>query len=353
MRSYKESMNQIVMTDALKERIRRQAADSRKAVRPVRRRYMVCANIAACLLLLLCTQMRLSDFLIPTQNISLPMSSATAVLQATTGDTALPAQTPAAKEISSYHTTRETEIPKEPHGASRMETYAEPVISEEQNDGQTETAKKQAVSGTPLRTEKPSEDQLTKEETPAAPDAADPKKDMTEPVLGTPPQAKPPLTQGAPSAGGGGGRPSGGGGGGGVNSSGVTEWGETTGGIQQFDSLETLRAQCGFPFQIPAALPKGCTLRGVELLSGNLVQLTYDGSPAFLFRAAAGEGDVSGGHHEYDEMTTQTVRNVSVSLRGNAGLVYTAAWQENGVCYAILTDGISQEQMLQLITAMS
>lgn len=59
MRSYKESMNQIVMPDALKERIRRQVApDARQAApdawqarRVHRRWYTVCANMAACLLL--------------------------------------------------------------------------------------------------------------------------------------------------------------------------------------------------------------------------------------------------------------------------------------------------------------
>lgn len=345
MRSYKDSMNQIVMSDALKERIRQQAAaDSRKTVRPAyRRRYMVCANIAACLLLLLCTQMRLSDFLIPTQNTTLPLPTATVASQAAPEDTVLPVQTPVAKAAASHPGARETDVVIEPH--------TETVISESENVIQTEDVEKQEPSDTPLRTEKPAEDLSVENNTLTDSDTAEQKKGMEESVPMAPPQATPPLAQGAPSSGSGGSSPSGGGGGGG-NSSGITGWVEATGGIQQLDSLETLRAACGFTFRTPSVLPTGCTLRHMELLWDNLVQLTYDGSAAFTFRAAAGEDDVSGDYNDYDEITTQTIRQAAVSLRGNAGLVYTAVWQEAGVSYAILTDGISQEQMLQLIASM-
>ena len=349
MRSYKDSMNQIVMTDALKERIRQQAAaDSRKTTRPAyRRRYMVCANIAACLLLLLCTQMRLSDFLIPTQNVSMSLPTATATPQAAPEDTVLPVQTPVAKAVPSHPGARETDAASELH----TEIYTETVVSESENVVQTEDVEKQETSDAPLRTGKPAEDLSVGNNTLADSDTAEQKKGMEESVPMAPPQATPPLAQGAPSSGSGGSSPSGGGGGGG-NSSGITGWVEATGGIQQLDSLETLRAACGFTFRPPSVLPTGCTLRHMELLWDNLVQLTYDGSAVFTFRAAAGEDDVSGDYNDYDEITTQTIRQAAVSLRGNAGLVYTAVWQEAGVSYAILTDGISQEQMLQLIASM-
>lgn len=347
MRSYKDSMNQIVMSDALKERIRQQAAaDSRKTVRPAyRRRYMVCANIAACLLLLLCTQMRLSDFLIPTQNVSMSLPTATATPQAAPEDTVLPVQTPVAKAVPSHPGTRGTDAASEP----LTEIYTETVISESENVIQTEDVEKQETSDTPLRTEKPAEDLSVENNTLTDSDTAGQKKGMEESVPMAPPQAIPPLAQGAPSSGSGGSSPSGGGGGGNIGGAG---WVEATGGIQQLDSLETLRAACGFTFRTPSVLPTGCTLRHMELLWDNLVQLTYDGSAAFTFRAAAGEDDISGDYNDYDEITTQTIRQAAVSLRGNAGLVYTAVWQEAGVSYAILTDGISQEQMLQLIASM-
>lgn len=348
MRSYKESMNQIVMTDALKERIRQQAAaDSSKTALPVRRRYyMVCANIAACLLLLLCTQMRLSEFLIPTQHVTLPMPSATAASQAVAEDTALPVQTPAAKKAREYSAVHETDIPNESHVETDVEMHTKTIVSEENNEVQADTAKKQTISGTPLQTEKPPENLFMGDNALTAPDTAAPKKDAVESTPEAPPQAKPPLAQGAPSAGGGGG------GGGGSTSGSIAGWTEATNAMQEFSSLETLRKQCSFAFRTPAGLPEGYTLHSMELLWGGLVQLTYDGSPAFIFRAAACGDDISGDYHEYDEITTKTVRNAAVSLRGNAGLVHTAVWQEEGVCYAILTDGIPQAQMLQLIAAM-
>lgn len=111
MRSYKESMNQIVMPDALKERIRRQVApDARQAApdawqarRVHRRWYTVCANMAACLLLLLCTQMRLSDFLIPVQDAPANSIETASSTLPQTADTAEPPIDSAPKRASAYH----------------------------------------------------------------------------------------------------------------------------------------------------------------------------------------------------------------------------------------------------------
>lgn len=376
MRSYKESMNQIVMPDALKERIRRQAAAKKsRAVRPIRRRYYtVCANIAACLLLLLCTQMHLSDVWIVVPDAQQPENSAqfvsSTVPQPT--DAAEPQTGSAQTHAPVYRNSAAPYAAAPPNTPETTESTAadsvlfrfSAVSADETSAAQDSGPLSADMTATAIES---SSNTLETAETTDSPDAqkkfAQTAGSDSPPLLQSPPpssssiggtaggtgftesiptagatSATPPQTEQQPPLAG-----SGGGGGRLPNELYCAK---------KFTSLADLRAVCGFAFRAPGALPEGCTLSDIVLLSSNIVQLTYDGAMSFTFRAARGTGNVSGDYNDYGETTVHRVGTLSVSLRGNAGLVYTAAWQDAGVCYALVTGGISQDKLLSLIAGM-
>ncbi len=377
MRSYKESMNQIVMPDALKERIRRQAAAKKsKTARPMRRRryYTVCANIAACLLLLLCTQMHLSDVWIAVLDAQPPENSAqfvsSTVPQPT--DAAEPQTGSAQTHAPVYRNSAAPYAAAPPNTPETTESTAadsvlfrfSAVSADETGAAQDSGSLSTDMAATAI------ESGSNTLETAETTDSPNEQKKSTQ----TAGSDSPPLLQSP--------HPSASSAGGTVSGTGFTESIPTTGAAsatppqteqqpptagsgggggklpnelysaKKFMSLADLRAVCGFAFRVPAALPEGCTLSDIALLSGNIVQLTYDGAMPFTFRAAHRTGDVSGDYNDYDETTVQRVGTLSVSLHSNAGLVYTATWQDAGVCYALVTDGISQDKLLSLIAGM-
>lgn len=341
MRSYKESMDQIVMSEALKERIRKQAENKRPAVRPrlVPRYAAVAAvNFAVCLLLLFGTQMRLSDFLIPVQESALPV------------ETAGMAPTPQTTEDNTVSET--VQIPQTPASGTASNVQPTPLPGENQDNvavlpppaPETDEAQKgnTTISETAAPAAVPNVQGAANADEEQQPDVA-PTEATDIPLLQ---QTQPPvLSSNSGSVTG----SSGGGGGGSDEALGNTMLGPIVGAAPGFTSLDALRAACDFTFHAPGTLPAGCQLSDMELLQDNKIQLTYSGSCDFTFLAAPGSGDISGDSGSYEEISTHATGHGVVTFRGRQGLVYTAVWQEGTVSYAIRSAGLTPECMLQII----
>lgn len=280
MRSYKESMNQIVMPDALKERIRRQVApDARQAApdawqarRVHRRWYTVCANMAACLLLLLCTQMRLSDFLIPVQDAPANSIETASSTLPQTADTAEPPIDSAPKRASAYHNSAAVSphLPEPAESAAAdSAVFRSPAVSVYGSDTTPESGSFPAdMAATAVE----SGNKPLSKETAETTDAPDTQKKSTQTTgLDSPPLLQsPPLSSSSA--------------GGTVNGTGFTESIPATdassatlpqteqkppavgsgggGGLpnelysaREFTSLADLRSVCGFVFRAPTVLP--------------------------------------------------------------------------------------------------
>lgn len=68
-------------------------------------------------------------------------------------------------------------------------------------------------------------------------------------------------------------------------------------------------------------------------------------------RKAAGAEDISGDYNVYEEEQTVEAGSVSVTLKGNDGLVYLAVWTDGGYSYALnVTAGLSQSEMTALVS---
>ena len=68
-------------------------------------------------------------------------------------------------------------------------------------------------------------------------------------------------------------------------------------------------------------------------------------------RKASGAEDISGDYNVYEEEQTVEAGSVSVTLKGNDGLVYLAVWTDGGYSYALnVTAGLSQSDMTALVS---
>ena len=72
---------------------------------------------------------------------------------------------------------------------------------------------------------------------------------------------------------------------------------------------------------------------------------------AAYVRKAPGAEDISGDYNNYAETETADVGSVSVTLKGNDGLVYLAIWTDGGYSYALnVSAGLSQSDMTALVS---
>ena len=95
----------------------------------------------------------------------------------------------------------------------------------------------------------------------------------------------------------------------------------------------------------------------IQAVKDEVIQVFYyDQEPGegdrdvVLIRKGVGTEDLSGDYTEYPENETVAMHGVEVSLRGEDGLVYTAAWSQDGYTYSIHADsGMEKAQVEDLV----
>lgn len=404
MRSYRESMNRIAMPDALKERIRQQAAllENRPAENaPIpqspraagqtgkhangqtlpgrglhrRRRWIWLAaqGAAACLLCLFLSQMQLSDWLLPAEKSTTQESSA--------GKQQAPTQTPAASQTGSGTTGHSAAAPTTsaaPAAAADNITGAPPLQANGDTPGFSPTLEPPhmdtAEPDAPLADNMPDADQDTpsrQQDTPsildrpvnapvqdsasqqqstpssqeqaqtAPPTSTVPETDVPSPAPSFPPDS----AAGSESTSGGGGAAMGGGGGGAGGST-LVQGGSP---FTEFASIGALQTACGFSFRYPRTLPEGCTLDSISLAYGEQVHLTYQGTPAFTFWVSTSAGLPRG----QGSPTQMEIAGNHVTMYVDSGAVFGAFWTDGSLYYAIACNGLPLEQVRALIAGVA
>ena len=133
--------------------------------------------------------------------------------------------------------------------------------------------------------------------------------------------------------------------------------GEGLGGMQipnpfvDFASLDEAEKAAGFALKIPATPDNLKPI--VQVMDGKMIQVIFsdeNGDPQVYLRKQAGDEDISGDYNEYAEITTETVGDHTVTLKGNDGKVSTAIWTANGYSYAVMFETpVEKDQILSLI----
>lgn len=94
---------------------------------------------------------------------------------------------------------------------------------------------------------------------------------------------------------------------------------------------------CGFP------------VTGFRSNSG-MIEARY-GSGGFI-RKTLGVADNSGDKTEYHEIAEQSVNGLTVTLKGDDGLVFLAVWNDNNFAYTVsAANGVTADEMTDYIEA--
>ena len=124
--------------------------------------------------------------------------------------------------------------------------------------------------------------------------------------------------------------------------------GQNEGGVQTYENMDEAAKNVSFHMEYPDRLC-GFPVTGFRSNS-SMIEVQY-GNDGFI-RKTLGVADNSGNKTEYHESAEQSVNGLTVTLKGNDGLVFLAVWNDNNFAYTISSaSGVNAEEMTEYIEA--
>ena len=118
-----------------------------------------------------------------------------------------------------------------------------------------------------------------------------------------------------------------------------------------YATLEEAAQAAGFTLKVPNV--KEGSVPVIQVMDGVMIQFIFvdeNGDPSLYIRKEAGDEDISGDYNEYPEITTETVGDRTVTVKGSDGKVSVAIWTANGYSYAVMSETpMEKDAMLALI----
>lgn len=122
-----------------------------------------------------------------------------------------------------------------------------------------------------------------------------------------------------------------------------------------YETLDAAAQAAGFALTAPETV-EGYSDKLIQVMSNSMIQIIFfDGDDNRLFiRKEAGDADISGDYNNYNDVSTITVGEYTVTIRGNDGMVSTAIWANDGYSYAVSADvPMSPDAMTALVAAVT
>lgn len=121
-----------------------------------------------------------------------------------------------------------------------------------------------------------------------------------------------------------------------------------TGKTQSYSSME--EAEKAAPFNMDYS-DRLCGYPATDFeANSSTIEVHY--AEAGLIRKTLGVADNSGNNTEYSESSEQIINGLTVTCKGNDGLVYLAVWNNNNFAYTIsVNEGVSVDEMTEYIEA--
>ena len=110
----------------------------------------------------------------------------------------------------------------------------------------------------------------------------------------------------------------------------------------------------GFSMKLPD-IPDGFSFLELSAIKDSMIQAIYENRDSNLdiyLRKAPGSVDISGDYNFYQNQDQLIVSDKVVTLKGNGDKIMVATWTQESYTYAIDTDGISADIILDLIQQM-
>ena len=126
--------------------------------------------------------------------------------------------------------------------------------------------------------------------------------------------------------------------------------------FQDFESLEEAAALAGFELTLPETMPEGFTLTAYRAIENEMIEIIYEnGDNEICIRKAKGSEDISGDYTEYAESTTLTIKDLSVTAKGNDSTIRVATWVSGEFTFSVTAfigdAGLDTETISSIIEA--
>lgn len=119
----------------------------------------------------------------------------------------------------------------------------------------------------------------------------------------------------------------------------------------EIDDLKTAQSEVGYVFGVPGYMPDGYEIKGVALLFGTLVQLLYENGndDRITYRTEKTNDDISGDYSVYEKTE---ITDGGITIKGNDGLYCTAVWNDGENAYSVYSeDGLTRNEILKIVSS--
>lgn len=116
-------------------------------------------------------------------------------------------------------------------------------------------------------------------------------------------------------------------------------------------NIDEAKKAVSFAVKVPGTMPDGYEIKGVALLFGTLVQLSYENGNdgRITYRTEKTNDDISGDYSVYEK--TETTDD-GITIKGNDGLYCTAVWNDGENAYSVYSeDGLTRNEILKIVSS--
>ena len=121
------------------------------------------------------------------------------------------------------------------------------------------------------------------------------------------------------------------------------------------ETLEDAAALAGFDMTVPTVSSDTYAQQEISAVEDSMIQVSYqdsESSDSIVIRKGAGSDDISGDSNTYDETSTLDVDGITVTTKGNDGLIYVATWTSGDYTFSITaTAGLDSNGVTELVQA--
>ena len=122
-------------------------------------------------------------------------------------------------------------------------------------------------------------------------------------------------------------------------------------GPSQYESAEALSDAGGIPIRDLPWLPFEAEETVYQTFGTGFSEIVYTGEEdQVCCRVSTGSGDTSGDLNEYSRTETRVMKGLTVTLRGEEGLIYCVLYEKDGYSFSITSErGLTPEQIERMI----
>ena len=116
-----------------------------------------------------------------------------------------------------------------------------------------------------------------------------------------------------------------------------------------YDTVEDAASAAGFDLTAPAAIA-GEAQSAWRVMTGGQTIFEIRYGDGITLRKAPGTGDISGDYNDYAESQDVAAGDVTVTARGNDGVIYCAAWEADESTYSLTSDaGLTADELAAIV----